>query len=113
MLVASEAGELVAEYRWVRGQAADSHFVTADSTGKDVTIPASAPAAPATTISGIRCSSRGWHTRAAGAASHAASFFSRSPTSPVSASVNHPLNACEGSRSAGPNLRMLWNESPL
>jgi len=25
MLVASEAGELVAEYRWVRGEAADAH----------------------------------------------------------------------------------------
>lgn len=25
MLVASEAGELIAEYRWVRGEAADAH----------------------------------------------------------------------------------------
>ena len=37
------------------------------------TTPRSVPAAPATTISGSRCSSRGWAARAAGAALHAAS----------------------------------------
>jgi len=30
MLVASEAGELVAEYRWVRGEDADAHSRAAD-----------------------------------------------------------------------------------
>jgi hypothetical protein len=33
-------------------------------------VPGLAPAAPATTISGKRCSSRGWHARADGALSH-------------------------------------------
>ena len=31
MLVASEAGELVAEYRWVRGDEADTHSCTPES----------------------------------------------------------------------------------
>jgi hypothetical protein len=58
-------------------------------------VPLLSPAAPATTISGKRCSSRGWHSRADGALSHWVSRASRSGPGAFAVSSSQASKAAE------------------
>src|SRR5262245_4441893 len=78
------------------------------------TRPRSWPAAPAITMSGRRCSSRGWACRAAGASVHRASWASRVAGSASAAFCIHASNASDTGPIAGfMNWRRLWKLMPL
>ena len=70
--------------------------------------PALSPAAPATTISGRRCSSRGWQARAAGALSQAASRASRSARGALAVSSSQASKVAEAPSPPSKKWRRSW-----